>query len=164
MAQFINLKDLVNTSGAVALNESPDHPLRPELLRDPQCELTLESDADEELLLFVPFSQCVRINSLALRAVVGSGPKRVAVFANGRGLSFDDVQALKPTQVLDLGPADVRDGTQIKLNYHEFQKIDCVTLYISQNQDDDDVTALSSVAFFGSPHGVMNVNEIQKRG
>lgn len=165
MAVATDLTEFVLTKQALCLNDSPDHPFTTSVIEQGTSNSkTVESDADEELLIFIPFSQVVRLQSIVVRGPRTNGPKTVHIFAGGRGMSFDDCQHQKATEVLELSQDQVESGSHVVLDYSLYQKVECVTLFFENNQEDGDVTAVSGVTFFGVPHGVMNVSEIKKTG
>ncbi len=89
-----------------------------------------------------------------------------------RGFNFDDAHTYRATQTLKLSASDL-DGKRIELQYKfasfictflsadkfpqklsNFQKLDCLTIFVEANQTDDDVTSLLSISLFGSVHGI----------
>lgn len=68
---------------------------------------TLRSDCDEQMILFVPFRDTVKLKQLEITAPAGEhAPTRVKIFANRKALGFEDVDSVKPTQEIDLEEAD----------------------------------------------------------
>jgi len=65
----------------------------------------LSSDADEQLLLFLPFTRAVRVKFVLLRLSVkdlASNPRTVKFFADQPNLSFSDVGEVKPAHVWEI--------------------------------------------------------------
>ncbi|KAJ1988114.1 hypothetical protein GGI25_001656 [Coemansia spiralis] len=58
----------------------------------------VESDADAELLVFVPFTGMVKLKSIFVWGRGESAPSEVRVFANRDDLDFDSVGDARPTQ------------------------------------------------------------------
>ena len=68
---------------------------------------TLSSDADEQLLLFLPFVRNVKLLSVLLRlsckdANLASNPRSLKFFANQRNMDFSDVESVVPTMVFEV--------------------------------------------------------------
>ncbi|KAJ1835464.1 hypothetical protein LPJ63_001084 [Coemansia sp. RSA 2711] len=65
--------------------------------------LVCQSDADEELLIHVPFTSMVKLKSLFIWGGSGeAAPRTLRVFANRDDLDFDNVGDAEPTQTLEL--------------------------------------------------------------
>ncbi|KAG0263344.1 hypothetical protein DFQ27_001803 [Actinomortierella ambigua] len=63
----------------------------------------LESDADEQLILFIPFTASVRIKSISIRYEPGeTAPSKVKAFTNREDVDFDTAESMEPTQEFDL--------------------------------------------------------------
>mmetsp|Transcript_37047 Transcript_37047/g.51096 ORF Transcript_37047/g.51096 Transcript_37047/m.51096 type:complete len:164 (+) Transcript_37047:41-532(+) len=163
MASGSELIELIDASKATCLNESEDHPFVPGMLTNSSYSGKLESDADEELLIFIPFKQLVRLTGIAIRGPLDQGPATVKLFAGQRGFNFDDAKHFKPSQLLKLGPAEL-DGKKVDLELSQFQKMDCLTIFVESNQSDDDVSSLNSISLIGFPHGSLNMKELKKVG
>ena len=70
----------------------------------------LESDADEQLLIFVPFTGDVKLKSITLAVPADdSHPTKLKVFTNREGIDFDLAESLRPVQEWDLAPGDGAD-------------------------------------------------------
>eukprot|EP00009_Paramoeba_aestuarina_P007953 CAMPEP_0201519082 /NCGR_PEP_ID=MMETSP0161_2-20130828/9729_1 /ASSEMBLY_ACC=CAM_ASM_000251 /TAXON_ID=180227 /ORGANISM="Neoparamoeba aestuarina, Strain SoJaBio B1-5/56/2" /LENGTH=162 /DNA_ID=CAMNT_0047917015 /DNA_START=45 /DNA_END=533 /DNA_ORIENTATION=- len=158
-----NLKEYVDTKNLTCLNESGDHPFHAAIITDPSNDKKVESDADEELLVFVPFTQGVRLTHISVRGP-SNGPRTVKLFSGQKNFNFDDVAHFKPSQTLKLTQTNIENGDIIPLETFHFAKLDCVTIFFADNQEDDDVTSLSSISLFGAPHGSMNMKELKKVG
>jgi hypothetical protein len=68
-------------------------------------DAVLSSDADEQLLLFLPFTRTVRLQSMLIRLSVkdlAANPRTIKFFADQRNLDFSDVDSVPPTQTVQL--------------------------------------------------------------
>ncbi|XP_073390961.1 uncharacterized protein [Physcomitrium patens] len=61
--------------------------------------LHLESDADEQLLLFIPFNQ-VKLHSLIIRGPPEEGPRTLKLFANRPNMGFSNVTDYPPNDTV----------------------------------------------------------------
>ena len=98
-----------------------------------------ESDADEQLLLNIPFSQVVKLHSIA---VAGSpddsgafAPKTIHLYVNRPSMGFSDCESTKPTQTIELASAD---ETTVDLAYVKFQNVHTLSVFIADNQGDEE--------------------------
>ncbi|KAI4154899.1 MAG: hypothetical protein LQ341_000267 [Variospora aurantia] len=67
------------------------------------AEPMLESDADEQLLMFVPFTGVVKLHSVLVRSSEhSSAPRTLKLFPNRDDLDFSAATDLQPTQTIEL--------------------------------------------------------------
>ncbi|KZV54425.1 hypothetical protein F511_09740 [Dorcoceras hygrometricum] len=65
----VDLLDFVDWSGVECLNQSSSHSL-PNALKQGYRDddgLNLESDADEQLLIYIPFTQVIKLHSVVIK-------------------------------------------------------------------------------------------------
>ncbi|KAI0693881.1 PITH domain-containing protein [Cytidiella melzeri] len=138
------------------LNESTDHNLKSIFSvrkLNTSSSSYLLSDADEQLLLNIPFVRSVRIKSLLIKSSgePGQRPQRIKLFINRPSLGFDDVQdAEEPdaTQIIDLTDAQVAEGKKIPLRFVRFQNISSIHIFVATNGGDDE-TRIDGIDIFG---------------
>jgi len=121
----------------------------------------LRSDCDEQLLLSIMLAQPSKISSIRIAAPEqASAPSTIKLFVNKSSLSFDDVEDMPPTQVLEMkGTSD-----EIKLNFVKFQNVSSLTVFIDANQGLEDSTALSRFHLVGMPIHTTNMSDLKKGG
>lgn len=106
----------------------------------------LESDADEQLLIFIPFTGQVKLKSIAIRTHPDSqAPKTIKVFANADpSMNFDQAEQTKPTQQLELlQPQDIPlEPVQYPLKTSLFPCVWSITLFIQSNYGSDSTKML----------------------
>ncbi|EER37636.1 DUF1000 domain-containing protein [Histoplasma capsulatum H143] len=121
----------------------------------------LESDVDEQLLMYIPFTGQTKLHSLLLfSAPTASAPKTVKLFRNRPDLDFSTAADLAPTQTLSVpqtltGPTS--DVLEIPLNRAQFNTTTSITLFFEENwsQGEEEVTRVSYVGFKGQ-HMALN--------
>lgn len=141
--------DAVNTlneaeprSGAAILQKTWAQRLEPE----PQ----LQSDADEQLLMFVPFTGQVRLHSILLRtSTTDSAPRTLKLFLNRDDLDFSTASDLAPAQTLELSQTNEVQDLPVKRAL--FNTTRSLTLFFEDNfgDGDEDLTRVSYLAFKG---------------
>jgi len=121
----------------------------------------LRSDCDEQLLVTVELAQPAKVHSIRVTAPSkASAPSQIKLFLNKTALSFDDVEDLKPAQVVSVtGPEQT-----IPLQFVKFQNVCSLTFFIEGNQGDEDVTCLSRLELIGTPLSTTNMSELKKGG
>ncbi|KAL1620872.1 hypothetical protein UCDDS831_g07810 [Diplodia seriata] len=115
---------------------------------EPEPELA--SDADEQLLMLVPFTGQVRLHAILLRtSATESAPKTLKVFLNRDDLDFGTAADLPPTQTLEL--AQTNDVQELPVKRALFNTTRSLALFFEDNfgAGDEDVTRLSYLAFKG---------------
>lgn len=126
----------------------------------------VESDADEQMLFFIPFNQPTKIKSMIFRLANHAdecvfNPSTVKLFKNKRNMDFNDAVSDKPTQMLtvELPTTDTcgEDGDHVDsvvdvsfpLKFVSFQDVSFLTIFIEDNQGDMDVTKLRGIQLIG---------------
>ncbi|EDR09445.1 uncharacterized protein LACBIDRAFT_319047 [Laccaria bicolor S238N-H82] len=153
-----SLLEYLDLSQLECLNESSSHKF--ESIVSGKAKNTsgnnyLLSDADEQLLLTIPFNQSVRVRSIAIQSSsIDHAPKTIKLLVNRPSLGFDDVEdADEPevAQVLDISKQDVQQGTPINVRYVRFQAVNSLHIFVSANHGGQDETRIDSIDVFGLP-------------
>lgn len=130
--KILNAEEPENAVGIVRPNEE-------KLVQEP----VLTTDADEELLISIPFIGHVKLHSVFIRSLGDdTSPKEIKLYKNNVNLDFDTVGSAQCIQTLNypesIGPGiTTSDGTdgivQFAVNRPKFSNISSVTLHITQN-------------------------------
>ncbi|KAM3514575.1 hypothetical protein MY11210_001810 [Beauveria gryllotalpidicola] len=110
----------------------------------------LESDADEQLLMTVPFTAQVKLHAILIRtSPAACAPKTLNLFVNQDGLDFEAAEESEPVQRLEL--AQTSDVQEIPVKRALFGRVQRLGLFFSDNFGDgeEDVTRVSYVGFKG---------------
>lgn len=163
MADLCSHLDL---SGAHCLNEDPSHAWANALKQGYREDdgLFLASDADEQLLINIPFQQKCKISSICIKGPSdGTGPRRVKLFTNLTSCGFSDVESMPAAQEIDLTEAQL-SGETIPLKFVKFQNVNTLSIFIESNQAGEEVTKVQKIALFGQTGELdkFNVAEIKK--
>ncbi|KAJ1955107.1 hypothetical protein IWQ62_005604 [Dispira parvispora] len=141
------------------LNQSDTHPVGNVLKKDSSY---LQSDVDEQLLIYIPFNQKVRLHSLKFMAPLENAPHTVRVYANRPNLNFDEVDTVQPTQVLNLTEEDYTAQSATALRFVRFQNVTSITLFIENNLADEDTTIVQQIVPIGTAVESTNVSDIRQ--
>ncbi|KAK3275631.1 hypothetical protein CYMTET_16251 [Cymbomonas tetramitiformis] len=147
-----DLLEQIDFSQVYCLNEQSSHPITNTLKQGYREDdgLFLESDADEQLLIYVPFSQKVKLHSLVLKATdAAKAPKNIKLYVNKPSMGFSDCDA-PGAQELELLPEELSKGEPITLKYVKFQSVHSLSIFIENNQDDEETTILNKIGFIGT--------------
>ncbi|EFJ06578.1 hypothetical protein SELMODRAFT_272267 [Selaginella moellendorffii] len=158
-----DLVEFVDWSMVECLNESANHTHANALKKAyrEDDELYLESDTDEQLLLYIPFNQVVKLHSVMIKSPADEGPKTVRLFANRQNMGFSNVGDFPPNDVITLTPEHLK-GKPVLLKYVKFQNVRSVTVFIEDNQSGGEVTKLQRISLIGSTVETTNMSELKK--
>jgi len=123
----------------------------------------LRSDCDEQLLISLPFASGVKLHSLNILGGGETAPKTVKLFINNDNLAFDDVEDKKPHHEFEMSAREVAGGV-IVLPFVKFQYVTNLTIFISGNLADDEVTTLDRIQLFGQGIAPTDMKEFKKVG
>lgn len=166
MAAQTDLLDYIDWSCVECLNQQPSHAAANALKQGYRDDdgVYLESDADEQLLIHIPFNQAVKLQGLVVKssATEGRAPKHIKLFTNRASLGFSEAADFPAIQEFDLSEQDAKEGKLLTLKFVKFQAVNILTLFIEDNQGAE-TTLIHKIAVFGSSGEKMNVNEIKKQ-
>lgn len=136
------LNESTPNSGAAILKKSwTDRlSLNPELI----------SDADEQLLLHIPFTAQIKLHSILIRtSTSASAPMNLKVFINREGLDFSTASDLPGTQTLEL--AQSNEIQEIPVKRALFNSVRSLGLFVVDNWSggDEESTRISYLGFRG---------------
>merc|ERR1712205_129174 len=154
-----DLVEEIEWTSVECLNQDDSFPAENALksgLRD-QDQMLLKSDADEQLLLTVPFKQLVKLHSLRVVAPVGD---------TAPSMGFEDAENRKAAQEIELTAEQLAGDKPFPLNYVKFQRVSQVTLFFEDNASggDEDVTDVARIDLLGFTVETTNMKEFKKVG
>uniref|UniRef100_A0A5K3F9N7 Thioredoxin-like protein 1 n=1 Tax=Mesocestoides corti TaxID=53468 RepID=A0A5K3F9N7_MESCO len=158
---FMDLVSLLDKTRCECLNCHSDHGLDCALEKDMSY---LISDTDEQLIIFLSFSQAIKLHSLRITAPEDSGPKNIKIFTNQTTTpDFDACETAVPVQAFTLTPEDLKAKSLIQLKYVKFQNVNSVTIFVQDNQQDVGQTRITNLILYGCPvQNVTNMNEFKR--
>lgn len=142
------------------LNQSADHKWNNIFQKD---DSYLESDTDEQLLIYIPFMQPIKIHSLCFQAPTdGRAPQTVNLYANARNMDFQSVDSAPATQEITLQTEDIAGDKLIPLRFVKFQNVSSITIFVENNQGGEPTTAIQRLRFIGQTQAATNMNEFKR--
>ncbi|KAK5660764.1 hypothetical protein OQA88_12130 [Cercophora sp. LCS_1] len=144
----------INFDEIVALNEAAPHsgkavckkPWTERLTIEPE----LESDADEQLLISIPFTGQVKLHSILIRTSDSdSAPKTLKVLINREDIDFGSAEDAEGTQVFELSRTS--EVQELPVRRAKFSAVRRLALFFPDNfgDGDEDVTRISYLGFKG---------------
>lgn len=120
--------------------------LRPWAARFDADAPRLSSDADEQLLLAIPFVAPVKLKSIC---VIGAGgeesPAEMRAFVNCDGLDFGEAELRESTQAWELVDNNGDGRVEYPTRFSRFQNVSTLTLFFNRNYGAD----VSVIQFIG---------------
>ncbi|CAA7268165.1 unnamed protein product [Cyclocybe aegerita] len=108
----------------------------------------VESDADDQLIIRVPFTGSVRLRSVLLKAGPGDQtPSKITLFANEPTLDFDDVTDKQPIQEFDVPRG--REVGEYAVKTAKFSNVSNLTIFVPAAQGAD-ATRIYYLGFLGT--------------
>jgi len=144
-----NLFIHIDRDNVVALNtlKSGSNVIKPWHTRLDETQF-IESDADDQMILRIPFTGSVRLRALLFKAGPGAQtPSQINLFANEPSLDFDDIFDKIPAQEFNVPQS--RDIGEYAVKSTKFSNISSITLFIPASQGAEN-TRIYYVGFLGS--------------
>ncbi|CAB54816.1 Thioredoxin-like I protein Txl1 [Schizosaccharomyces pombe] len=162
---FASLQGCIENPQLECLNQQDDHDLKSAFNSNPSS--FLESDVDEQLMIYIPFLEVVKVHSIAITPVKGetsSAPKTIKLYINQpNNLSFEDAESFTPTQVIeDIVYEQDDQPTIIPLRFVKFQRVNSLVIFIYSNVGEEETTKISRLELFGEPVGDSSKGKLQK--
>ncbi|KAK0705233.1 PITH domain-containing protein [Lasiosphaeris hirsuta] len=113
-------------------------------------EPELASDADEQLLIDIPFTGQVKLQSILLRTSDSdSAPRTLKVFINREGIDFSTAEDGEGTQTFELSRTN--EVQELPVRRARFSAVRCLALFFPDNfgDGDEDVTRIEYLGFRG---------------
>ncbi|KAF7297550.1 PITH domain-containing protein [Mycena kentingensis (nom. inval.)] len=108
---------------------------------------SIASDADDQIIIRIPFTSSVRLRALLLKAGPGDQtPAKVALYANEDDLDFNDIEDKAATQEFEV--AQGREVGEYALRPAKFSNLSSVSLLFPASQGAD-TTQIYYVGFLG---------------
>ncbi|KAI7737167.1 hypothetical protein M8C21_009006, partial [Ambrosia artemisiifolia] len=183
----VDLLDFVDWTGVECLNQNTAHPL-PNALKQGYREdegLNLESDADEQLLMYIPFTQVIKLHSIVIKGPeeevdlqsvhqaqaacntllykfnMSISPQTVKLYTNKEHMGFSNVSDFPPSDTLTLSPENLQ-GKPVVLKYVKFQNVRSLTIFIEDNQSGSDITKVQKIILQGTTVETTDMKGLKK--
>ncbi|XP_042518208.1 PITH domain-containing protein At3g04780 [Macadamia integrifolia] len=159
----VDLLDFVDWSSIECLNYNSSHSLVNALKQGYREDegLYLESDADEQLLIYIPFTQVIKLHSIVVKGPEEEGPKNVKLFANKEHMGFSNVSDFPPSDTAVLSTENL-EGKPVILKYVKFQNVRSLTIFIEDNQSGADITKVQKIVLYGTTVETTDMKGLKK--
>ncbi|TVY71073.1 Thioredoxin-like protein 1 [Fusarium oxysporum f. sp. cubense] len=133
----------------------------------------VQSGADDQLLLYIPFQSIVKLHTLQLTSLPPKDdedvmrPGNIHLYINRtHNLDFNEADDTEPTQAIEVSPEDWNEeGTvSLSLRYVKFQKTSSLVIYVQQGEGDGETVRLDRVRLIGEAGAKREMGKLQKVG
>ncbi|KNG85976.1 thioredoxin, partial [Aspergillus nomiae NRRL 13137] len=166
-SEFGTAKTLFETSKPSALNNGKG-----------TAKDWVESDTDEQLMLFVPFQSTLKVHSLQITSLPPSDgddddevpmrPQTIRLYTNrAHVLGFDEADDIDPAQTVTIQPEDwdKKTGTvKIDLRFVRFQRVTSLVMFFVDGDGDNDKLRVDRIRIFGEAGEKREMGKLEKIG
>ncbi|KAE8394744.1 PITH domain-containing protein [Aspergillus alliaceus] len=137
----------------------------------------VESDTDEQLMLFVPFQSTLKVHSLQVTSLppadgdddeVPMRPQTIHLYTNrSHVLGFDEADDIPPVQMVSLQPEDwdAKTGTaKIDLRFVKFQRVTSLVMFFVDGDGGSDKLRVDRIRIFGEAGEKREMGKLEKIG
>jgi len=159
IAGFMDLTPLLQMPSCECLNVESRNGLECVFAKDMTY---LESDTDEQLIMYLTFVQTIKLHSLRISAPDDTGPKVIKLFINQINTpDFDFCEHGKATETVTLTPQDLKKG-MIRLRYVKFQNVNHLTIFVLNNQNGGEKTRITNLTLYGNPVNTVDMSDFKR--
>ena len=134
----------------------------------------LESDTDEQLMMFIPFQSTLKVHTLHITSCPPADdedvmrPKTVHIFTNRANvLGFDEAEGIAPTQSITIqeGDWDAKTGTaKLELRFVKFQNVSSLVIFVVDGEGEGEKTRIDRIRVVGETGEARKMGKLEKLG
>ncbi|KAK7532127.1 putative thioredoxin [Phyllosticta citribraziliensis] len=138
----------------------------------------VESDTDEQLMLFIPFQSTLKLHTIHLTSIPGTSdddddeapmrPRTIKLFTNrAHNLGFEEADDIPVTQQVTIKPEDwdAQTGTaKLELRFVKFQNITSVVMFVVDGEGDGEKVRLDRIRLIGESGEKRDMGKLEKIG
>ena len=139
----------------------------------------VESDTDEQLMLFIPFQSTLKVHTLHITSSpptppagdedeIPMRPKTFQIYSNrAHILGFEEAEDIPATQTITLSPQDwdERTGTaRIELRFVKFQNVSSLVVFVLDGDGDGEKIRIDRIRIVGETGEKRELGKLEKIG
>jgi hypothetical protein len=136
----------------------------------------VESDTDDQLMVYVPFQSTLKIHSLQVTSIPSASeddeapmrPKTIQIYTNRPHiLGFEEAEDIAPTQSITLESRDWDSTTgtaKIELRFVKFQNVSSLVLFIVNGDGEREKVRLDRIRIIGESGEKRDPGKLEKIG
>ncbi|KAF8422931.1 PITH domain-containing protein [Tirmania nivea] len=143
--------------------------------KDPTAKDWVESDTDEQLMIYIPFRSTLKIHSIHLTSLPPSGddneeevgrPRKLKLYANRSNIvGFEEAEGITPTQEVEIAPESWSKETGtvvINTRFVKFQNIFSLTIFVEEGEDGCEKTRIDRIRVVGEVGEKRDLGKLEK--
>ncbi|KAJ4370572.1 Thioredoxin-like protein 1 [Neocucurbitaria cava] len=137
----------------------------------------VESDVDNQLMLYVPFTSTVKVHTIQITSCVSGDeeddeapvrPKTIHIWTNRQhNLGFEEAEDIPAIQAIELKPSDWDEQTataKLELRFVKFQSVYSLVLFVADGEGDSEKTRIDRIRFIGESGEKREIGKLEKIG
>lgn len=140
----------------------------------------VESDTDEQLMLYVPFQSSIKVHSLHITSLPPSAeegdddedipmrPKNVQIYSNrSHVLGFEEAEDIPSTQTVTINPRDwdPKTGTaKVELRFVKFQNVTSLVIFFVDGDGEGEKLRVDRLKIIGEAGEKRDMGKLEKIG
>jgi hypothetical protein len=137
----------------------------------------VESDVDNQLMLYVPFNSNLKVHTIHITSCVSSDddddeapvrPKTIHIWTNRQhNLGFEEAEDIPATQTIELKDSDWDAQTataKLELRFVKFQNIYSLVIFVADGDGDSEKTRIDRIRFVGDTGEKRAMGKLEKIG
>lgn len=137
----------------------------------------IESDVDNQLMLYVPFTANLRVHTVHITSCVSNNenddeapirPKTIHIWTNRQhNLGFEEAEDIPATQTIELKDSDWDTETataKLELRFVKFQNVYSLVLFVADADGDSEKTRIDRIRFIGETGEKREIGKLEKIG
>ena len=135
----------------------------------------VESDTDEQLMLYVPFMSTLKVHTLYITSLPSKDddeppmrPKTLQIYSNrAHVLGFDEAEDLPATQAITINPRDwdQKTGTaKVELRFVKFQNVTSLVVFVVDGEGNGDKVRIDRIRIVGETGEKRDLGKLEKVG
>ena len=135
----------------------------------------VESDTDEQLMIFMPFQSSLKIHSLHITSIPPKDedeapmrPKTLKLYTNrSHNIGFDEADDVEPTQTTEIKPEDWDENTgtaKVELRFVKFQRVSSLVVYVVDGESDEEKVRIDRIRIVGEAGEKRAMGKLEKIG
>jgi hypothetical protein len=140
----------------------------------------IESDVDNQLMLYVPFTSNLKIHTIQITSCVSGEdndddddeapvrPKTIHIWTNRQhNLGFEEAEDIPSTQTIELKESDWDAQTataKLELRFVKFQNVYSIVIFVADGDGDSERTRIDRIRFIGETGEKREMGKLEKIG
>lgn len=138
----------------------------------------VESDTDEQLMLFVPFNSTMKVHTIHITSLppksdddddddeIPARPKTINIYTNRtHNMGFEEAEDYPATQSFELSASDWDEKTgtaKLELRFVKFQNVTSVVIFVVDGDGESEKTRIDRVRIIGESGEKRDMGKLQK--